>query len=228
MLRFVYASPRAFVAPLSANNLRSNMFWLVLLTVVWGIVHSFLASLGFKDFLRRTLGNGFMKFYRLLYNLFAALSFVPVLYLMASLPDESLYLIPALWSYVLRVGQGISAVLLIAAVLQTDVFAFAGLRQLVEAQPEKSSLVTKGLYRIVRHPLYTFSLLLLWLSPSMTVNTFVVYLALTAYILIGAVFEERKLLREFGQEYASYQSTTPMLIPGLPKSGAQRHAPAGK
>jgi protein-S-isoprenylcysteine O-methyltransferase Ste14 len=228
MLRFVYVPPRAFVVPLSANNLRSNMFWLVLLIVVWGIVHSLLASLGFKDFLRRTLGNGFMKFYRLLYNLFAAISFVPVLYLMVSLPDESLYAVPAPWSYLLRAGQGISAALLIVAVLQTDVFAFVGLRQLVEEQPEKAGLVTKGLYRLVRHPLYTFSLLLLWLSPSMAVNTFVVYLALTAYILIGAVFEERKLLREFGQEYASYRSTTPMLVPGLPKSGAQRRAPAGK
>lgn len=204
------------------------MFWLVSFIVLWGIVHSLLASVGFKDYLRRTLGNGFMKFYRLLYNLFAAVSFVPVLYLMVSLPDEALYAVPAPWSYVLRVGQGISAVLLIVAALQTDVLAFVGLRQLVEEQPEKSSLVTKGLYRIVRHPLYTFSLLLLWLSPSMTVNTFVVYLALTAYILIGAVFEERKLLREFGQEYARYQSTTPMLIPGLPKSGAQRRASAGK
>jgi len=33
--------------------------------------------------------------------------------------------------------------------------------------------------------------------------------------LIGAYFEERKLLREFGEAYAIYKNTTPMLIPGL-------------
>ena len=76
-------------------------------------------------------------------------------------------------------------------------------------------MVIGGLYRFVRHPLYTFSLLVLWLSPSMTVNTLIVYAALTIYILIGAVFEERKLLRQFGQEYAHYKSVTPMLIPGF-------------
>jgi protein-S-isoprenylcysteine O-methyltransferase Ste14 len=48
----------------------------------------------------------------------------------------------------------------------------------------------------------------------MTLNSFIVYLALTVYILIGIIFEERKLLREFGQEYADYRSVTPMLIPG--------------
>jgi len=203
------------------------MLWLIFLIVLWGIIHSILASVGFKDFLRRTLGDGFMKFYRLLYNLFAVVSLVPVLYLMISLPDKTLYQVPPPWSYLMIAAQAISALLLFVAVSQTDVLAFVGLRQLSEGQ-EKSGLVTNGLYRIVRHPLYTFSLLILWLTPSLTVNIFVVYLALTIYLLIGALFEERKLLREFGQEYASYKSVTPMLIPGLSKPAAQRRAPAGK
>ena len=75
--------------------------------------------------------------------------------------------------------------------------------------------MTGGLYRSVRHPLYTFSLLILWLSPSVSINSFVVYASLTVYVLIGIIFEERKLLREFGQAYADYRVSTPMLIPGL-------------
>jgi len=54
-----------------------------------------------------------------------------------------------------------------------------------------------------------------WLSPSITMNSFIVYVALTLYVLIGIVFEERKLLQEFGNEYAEYKSTTPMLLPRL-------------
>jgi methanethiol S-methyltransferase len=190
------------------------MFWLIFFIVLWGIVHSILASTGFKDLLRGRLGNGFMKFYRLLYNIFAVISLAPVLYLMISLPDKTLYRISPPWNYLMWTGQAVSAFLLLIAVLQTDVLAFVGLRQLVEGE-EKSDLVTSGLYRFVRHPLYTFSLSVLWLSPSMTVNTFIVYAAFTIYILIGAVFEERKLMREFGEKYANYKSKTSMLIPGL-------------
>lgn len=188
------------------------MSWLILAILVWGVVHSLTASLGFKNFLRRTFGGGFMKYYRLLYNLFSALSFAPILYLMVALPTRDLYQIPSPWSYLMLAGQGLSALLLLIAVLQTDTLSFVGLRQLFEEE-QPGRLVRSGFYGLVRHPLYTFGLLFLWLSPNMTVNSLIVYLSLTIYILIGAYFEERKLLREFGQEYADYKSVTPMIIP---------------
>lgn len=190
------------------------MFWLVFAILVWGVVHSITASLGFKESLRRTFGVGFMKYYRLLYNVFSAVSFAPILYLMVALPTRGLYQIPSPWSYLMLAGQGLSALLLLLAVLQTDTLSFVGLRQLFE-QEKPGKLIKSGFYRSMRHPLYTFSLLFLWLSPNMTVNSFIVYLSLTVYILVGAYFEERKLLREFGQEYADYKAVTPMIIPRL-------------
>jgi protein-S-isoprenylcysteine O-methyltransferase Ste14 len=189
------------------------MFWLTFTIAVWGILHSWLASLRFKSFIRRRLGDRFMKFYRLLYNIFALVSIVPVLYLMVSLPDQTLYQIRAPWSYLMRAGQAFSVLFLFIAVLQTDLLSFVGLRQFGKEE-KPGSLVTGGLYRSVRHPLYTFSLLILWLSPSMSINMFVVYTALTIYVLIGIMFEERKLLREFGRAYADYKASTPMLLPG--------------
>jgi len=190
------------------------MLGLMLAIALWGLIHSLSASLGFKDYLRRTLGGRFMKSYRLLYNIVAVISAAPVLYLMAVLPEKVLYQVPPPWSYLMLAGQGISAFFLLVTVVQTDLLSFAGLRQLIEEE-KRGRLVTDGLYRFVRHPLYTFSLLLLWLSASVTVNSFVVYLALTLYVLVGAFFEERKLLREFGKDYASYREVTPMLIPGF-------------
>lgn len=194
------------------------MFWLIFFISLWGSVHSLLASLSFKNFLHHLLGDGFMRFYRLLYNIFAALSILPVLYLVSALPDQMLYRVPPPWSYMMQTGQAVSVLSLFIAVLQTDVLSFTGLRQLI-GNEKKSDLVISGLYRFVRHPLYTFSLLILWLSPTMTVNVFIVYVALTIYIAIGVVFEERKLLREFGREYANYKAVTPMLIPGLKWGG---------
>lgn len=49
----------------------------------------------------------------------------------------------------------------------------------------------------------------------MTCNLLALNLGLTAYVLIGAYFEERKLVSEFGEGYAEYRRRTPMLMPGL-------------
>ena len=197
------------------------MFWLILAVIVWGIVHSIMASLGFKESLRRALGNGFMKYYRLLYNVFSVVSFAPILYLMVVLPNKDFYQVPNPWNFVMLAGQGLSLILLFVAVLQTDTLSFVGLRQLFEDE-KPGRLVKSGFYSLMRHPLYTFSLLFLWLSSSVTVNSFIVYVSLTVYILIGAYFEERKLLREFGQEYADYKSVTPMIVPRLRFGGNKR------
>jgi protein-S-isoprenylcysteine O-methyltransferase Ste14 len=76
----------------------------------------------------------------------------------------------------------------------------------------------------VRHPLYTAGLVLIWLLPILTWNLLALNLGLTAYIFIGAYFEERKLLLEFGDSYAEYREHTPMLIPGLKLTQARRQA----
>ena len=190
------------------------MFWLTLAVVLWGVLHSITASLGFKEILRRTFGAGFMKLYRLLYNAFSVLSFTPILYLMTTQPDATLFRVPPPLSVLMLAGQGVSLLLLVVTVLQTDTLSFIGLRQLMD-EDKPGRLVTTGFYRAMRHPLYTFGLLLLWLSPRMSVNSLIVYASLTVYILVGAYFEERKLLREFGREYADYRNVTPMLVPRL-------------
>ena len=194
------------------------MFWLILVILLWGGLHSLTASLGFKELLRRTLGSGFIKFYRLLYNVFSVVSFAPILYLMAVLPTQSMYQVPSPWSILMLAGQGLSVILLFIAVMQTDTLSFVGLRQLYEEE-KPGKLVKSGFYRVMRHPLYTFGLLFIWLSPNMSVNSFIVYVSMTVYILVGVYFEERKLLREFGQEYADYKSVTPMIIPGTKIGG---------
>lgn len=189
-----------------------SIFILLLALAIWGVVHSFLASHTAKEIFRLKIGG--IDFYRLAYNVFAGVSFLPILYLMATLPNRVVYEIPSPWNLVMFGGQLLSVILLLVAFLQTDALSFVGLRQLFE-EDKSGALVVHGLYKVVRHPLYTFSLLFLWLSPSVSQNSLTVYIGATLYILIGAYFEERKLLREFGEAYDSYKKSTPMLIPGL-------------
>jgi methanethiol S-methyltransferase len=189
-----------------------SIFILLLAMAVWGVVHSFLASRTAKEIFPLKFGG--RDFYRLAYNAFAGLSFLPILYLMATLPNRAVYVVPFPWNLVMFGGQLLSLALLAAAFLQTDALSFVGLRQLFEEE-KPGKLVAHGLYKVVRHPLYTFSLLFLWLTPSISQNSLTVYVGATLYILIGIYFEERKLLREFGEAYANYKKSTPMLIPGL-------------
>jgi protein-S-isoprenylcysteine O-methyltransferase Ste14 len=79
-------------------------------------------------------------------------------------------------------------------------------------------LVTDGWYAYVRHPLYLGTLILFWLVPEMTVNRLAIIAALSIYLVVGAYFEERKLLKDFGEAYAEYKAKTPMLIPKIGKS----------
>ncbi len=95
--------------------------------------------------------------------------------------------------------------------LRTDLWAFLGLRPENPAHTE--TLVIRGAYRWVRHPMYTGSLIFIWLMPVMSLNTALFYAALTLYIVIGAYLEERKLLTAYGQAYADYRRMVPMLIP---------------
>jgi protein-S-isoprenylcysteine O-methyltransferase Ste14 len=73
--------------------------------------------------------------------------------------------------------------------------------------------VKEGLYRWVRHPLYTAGLVFIWLSPVMSANLLVFFAGLSAYLVIGAFFEERKLIHAYGDAYRRIQQTTPMFIP---------------
>ena len=188
------------------------MIWLVLAIAAWGLVHSWLASIPVKEAVRHTLGPQVGRFYRLAYNAFAAVSFAPILLLVGLEPGPLLYAVPAPWIYMMLIGQAAAVVLLGITLLQTGAAAFLGLRQLVQGE-QPPRLVTQGFYRWIRHPLYVFGLVILWLTPRMTLNMLVAYASLSAYLVIGALFEERKLLREFGREYEEYRDRTPMFIP---------------
>jgi protein-S-isoprenylcysteine O-methyltransferase Ste14 len=192
-----------------------NIFWLILAVLLWGFIHSLLASASVKALTQRVFGAAERRYYRLAYNILACISFLPVLVITAFTPDHNLYTIPFPWVIPTLVGQLLAVVALMIGFRQTDAWEFLGLRQLSRKEKQPMKLTASGLYRYVRHPLYTAGIIFIWLMPIMTVNVLAINLGLTVYVLVGAYFEERKLRREFGAQYAAYQAVTPMLIPGL-------------
>ncbi|MEJ2512493.1 MAG: isoprenylcysteine carboxylmethyltransferase family protein [Anaerolineales bacterium] len=194
-------------------NLSLTPFTIPAAALLYGFIHSLIAANGFKHLIYRLLGEGAKKYYRLFYSLFASVTLLPVLILPAVIPDQTLYKIPEPLVYFTVFIQIVSVLLLVYSVLQTGALQFIGLSQAFGLKRE-DKLNTGGLYRYMRHPLYTFSLLVLWLTPTMTRNFALLYAALTVYIIIGAIFEERKLLQTFGAAYQEYRAC--ILIPVSP------------
>ena len=83
---------------------------------------------------------------------------------------------------------------------------------------ENHRLITQGVYRYVRHPMYA-ALFLYSIGQALVVPNWVVgpsYLVAFGILFalrIGA--EERMMLETFGEEYAGYMTKTKRLVPGI-------------
>jgi protein-S-isoprenylcysteine O-methyltransferase Ste14 len=80
------------------------------------------------------------------------------------------------------------------------------------------TVVTKGAYRLVRHPTYAGSLLSflgLGLTFSNWLSTLVILLPMIAVFAYRINVEERALVAYFGDAYINYRKATKRLIPGI-------------
>jgi len=71
----------------------------------------------------------------------------------------------------------------------------------------------RSLYRFVRHPIQLGVLLGLWITPKMSLGHLFLSVVLTLYIFIGLYFEEKGLLKEFGEIYEDYKKRVGFLFP---------------
>jgi protein-S-isoprenylcysteine O-methyltransferase Ste14 len=74
---------------------------------------------------------------------------------------------------------------------------------------------TPMLYGRVRHPLYIGWALAFWATPTMTAGHLLFAGALTAYMALAAIVEERDLVAHYGRQYESYRQRVPMFVPSL-------------
>jgi protein-S-isoprenylcysteine O-methyltransferase Ste14 len=182
--------------------------------LLWAALHSLLASAYVKEYVHSAFGHSAERWYRLIYVILSIVTLLPVLALLATLPDQTLYAVPAPWKWAMRGVQGMAVAGLAVAFWETGPFDFLGLAQLRPGQsPGSAPLRIRGMHCWVRHPLYTLSILLIWMAPTMTVNWFITYLFATLYLYIGSLHEETRLVAEFGQAYEDYQKQVPHLLP---------------
>jgi len=195
----------------------------LLLLALFGVQHSVMARQGFKQWWTRVVPAAVERSTYVL-----ATCAVLALMFRFWVPIHA----PVIW----RVEQGagmallwgvfaLGWVLVLASTFQIDHFELFGLQQVFASLTQRAAPETRFktplLYRYVRHPLYSGLLLTFWSVPVMTAGRLLFALGSTAYMLIGIAFEERDLVRQFGERYRTYREQVGMLIP---HAGSKRTA----
>ncbi len=190
-----------------------SIFVFAIVSTAYFILHSVLAAERVKVFLMKNLIP--VKYYRLFYNLLAVILLAPIAWLFFSIKKEML--LENAWfampGGVLLLG---GLIWIWKAMQGYDLGEFTGLFQLKNGrQPEHTSLNVSGLNRLVRHPLYFGTLLVVWGFFLVLPLDAVLVMAIisTIYLFVGSKLEERKLTQQFGDAYRSYQENVPMLLP---------------
>ena len=80
-----------------------------------------------------------------------------------------------------------------------------------------TQLVTSGIYKYIRHPLYSSLLLLTWgtLFKHLSTTAIILAIAATVFLVFTAKADEAECIQFFGAEYQNYMKTTKRFIPFL-------------
>jgi protein-S-isoprenylcysteine O-methyltransferase Ste14 len=189
------------------RGMPTSVFLIITATLVFALAHSLLATQACKQ---KIYARGLSpQHYRLLYVIVAILLTGLWLAYIYSLPDRLLYR----FSGNVRAGaiiiQGLALFLLWQSLRPIDVPAFLGLRPFAD---NIEPFIERGIYRHIRHPMYSSVLLLLAAAPEQSYNSVTLLAAVAAYFFIGARFEERRLLHDH-PAYADYRRRVPAFIP---------------
>lgn len=199
---------------MTSSPILHDAFLLGLAWLGYFVVHSLLASLSIKQWVSDHY-PGFMPAYRLSFN-FVAVALLSVPFYI-SYTGQSI----ALWQFSgplkwLMTCIAISALIgFVLSLRYYDSQEFLGLRQLREHETrveDQENLQLSPFHRYVRHPWYTFALMIIWSRP-MDSLVLMSSVLITAYFIVGSRLEERKLLHYYGEVYQTYRSRVPGLIP---------------
>ena len=192
----------------------SQHILLALLWILYGLLHSWLAGISFKQKAKQWMKDQY-QYYRIYYTVFAFVTFAAILYYQIQLTS------PLLWPITkatMLTGGGITlAVLTLMGIcIRKYFFSLSGLKSLFTGSTS-NTLMISGIHKYMRHPLYLGTFAFIWglwivfpYASLLIANTII-----TAYTLIGIRLEEEKLIKEYGDDYRKYRQTVPMLLPFL-------------
>ena len=195
--------------------LKTGFLWILLAGVIYGAIHSAFASKTVKEWMITQFGLENPNVYRFFFSLQSFFFTLVYVLLIFFLPDSTLYMIPFPWVFFTTFVEVTAVVFAVICMFQTGPLSFFGLSAIIKHQTKPEELKTDGFYGVMRHPLYVFSMLMIWLLPIMTWNILAFNIGASLYMLVGAYVEERKLTRDFGEKYLEYKKLVPPFWPKL-------------
>ncbi len=95
---------------------------------------------------------------------------------------------------------------------------------LARKRPVFPDMPTKGLFRLIRQPIYVAFALTLWTVPVWTPDQLVLAISFTGYCLLAPRLKERRFAARYGDRFAAYCAKVPYFLPRPPASKDQPHA----
>jgi len=201
-------------SPLQTSSVSAAILINLGLIALFGLQHSIMARAGFKQRIKQVLPEATE---RSTFVLLSGVCMAIAIYFWQPIAGniwtvENTFAQAALWT-AYAVGWGY----LFIATFVTNHFELMGLRQVYlyfTGKPyTKLPFTQKYMYRYSRHPMMLGILVGMWALPVMSVSHFVMSALLTIYIVIGVAFEERDLVKQFGDTYRDYKKQIATLIP---------------
>jgi protein-S-isoprenylcysteine O-methyltransferase Ste14 len=132
--------------------------------------------------------------------------------------ELSPYPIFTLPGWTLGIGYALILIAMIiigAAFKNYDTSEFLGVKPMNEFNPLTTPLIKTGLNAYTRHPIYFGIIVGLagYLIIAFDYKTLAFFSISVAYIIVGAMLEERKLIVLYGDSYIQYKERVKMLIP---------------
>jgi protein-S-isoprenylcysteine O-methyltransferase Ste14 len=193
---------------------------IVILFALFAVLHTFLASNKIKKLIVEHAGNR-IAFYRIFYNITSIILFLFV-YLLAPKPDVIVYDLHYPYDIVTFAVQIISLFGFLWPLKVINGKEFLGISQIkrfvdnsykIEDLDEIQEFTTRGAYKCMRHPIYFFSVVFLAFRPTMDLFYLTMLICSIIYFYVGSIYEERKLVEKFGEQYIEYQKRVPRIFP---------------
>ncbi len=99
------------------------------------------------------------------------------------------------------------------AEVQSGALGWMSLMQKI--RPVFPDMPTRGLFCVIRQPIYVAFALTTWTVPVWTPDQLGLALGLTLYCLVAPILKERRFARRYGDRFAAYKRRVPYAFPSL-------------